>query len=460
MTHGRTTLLTMALTLALAAALGCETKVTDRGPSGSGTGIPVMAVDVQPPFAATGVAPTTDVRVTFSKRVRPATVNASSFVLRELPAATPVAGTLALNILATEAVFVPDAPLGLGVTYELTLTKSILDESGSALFVMAIVIPIPSTFTVTAMPDPAPPNFGGVVTATAASEEAIFLAWAAAMDAQATPAEITYAVYDASATGGQDFGNPLLVTEPGAVTDLLTGLLPSSDHFIVVRARDLHGNEDNNTVEMSATTAAAPDTTAPFFAGLTTTQPSGPTEVLLSWSPAIDNIDPAGQMRYRVFVEEAAGLQTYLTPILETPAGATGAVVGGLAPGRHFFAVRSVDTSGNTDANPIELSGVTMMSYRRSIQPVHLVMCATSGCHTSTDIAGGLSLETYAEFQSGGISGTPYAVGMPDISLVVRRVDDTSPQFIPPLMPQGGARLPDRDVVILEEWIRQGAVDN
>ena len=97
MTHSRTTLLTIAL--ATLAALGCKTKVTDRAPFGGGTGIAVMAVDVQPPFSATGVAPSTDLRVTFSKPVRPFTVNATSFVLRELPAASTVAGTLSALLL-------------------------------------------------------------------------------------------------------------------------------------------------------------------------------------------------------------------------------------------------------------------------------------------------------------------------------------------------------------------------
>ena len=161
-----------------------------------------------------------------------------------------------------------------------------------------------------------------------------------------------------------------------------------------------------------------------------------------------------------MYVQESAGRQTYSTPYLETLPGATSATVRGLPPGEHFFAVRAVDTSGNEDPGTVEMPGVTQMSYRRSIQPVHLLTCATTDCHTTGDIAGGLSLETYAEFANGGISGTPYVVGMPDISLVVRRVDDTSPQFIAPLMPSGGPRLPDRDIGILREWIRQGALDN
>jgi hypothetical protein len=55
--------------------------------------------------------------------------------------------------------------------------------------------------------------------------------------------------------GGEDFSKPPATTSmPGALTITLTDLPPNVTTYFVVRARDLDGNHDSNTVESSLAT--------------------------------------------------------------------------------------------------------------------------------------------------------------------------------------------------------------
>jgi chitodextrinase len=108
----------------------------------------------------------------------------------------------------------------------------------------------------TPIADKTPPLFAGAksATATALVVATIVVAWNPASD-DATPAsEIVYNVYAATAAGQESFASPTLTTTPGATSAAVGGLLPATTYFFVVRARDQAGNEDANTVEVSATT--------------------------------------------------------------------------------------------------------------------------------------------------------------------------------------------------------------
>lgn len=60
-------------------------------------------------------------------------------------------------------------------------------------------------------------------------------------------------VFTAAGDAGTQIA-PTVTSMPGATSITLSGLPPSSSLYWVVRARDLAGNEDTNTVELSATT--------------------------------------------------------------------------------------------------------------------------------------------------------------------------------------------------------------
>jgi YVTN family beta-propeller protein len=119
--------------------------------------------------------------------------------------------------------------------------------------------------TTLAPPDPNPPTFGGVESATALSSTEIDLQWSAATDDVTPSSNIVYLIYMATTSGGQNFATPSAITAPGATTYTIMGLLPDTTYYFVVRARDEAGNIDSNTVERSATT---PDTTPPTVTGV------------------------------------------------------------------------------------------------------------------------------------------------------------------------------------------------
>jgi hypothetical protein len=105
--------------------------------------------------------------------------------------------------------------------------------------------------------DHRPPVFEGLKSATTCIPGPIGggrtssyeLSWNAATDNVTPSSKITYEVYQAKASGGEDFSKPTYTTAPGA-TSFATPALPSEETFyFVVRARDRAGNEDSNTVE-------------------------------------------------------------------------------------------------------------------------------------------------------------------------------------------------------------------
>jgi hypothetical protein len=80
--------------------------------------------------------------------------------------------------------------------------------------------------------DTTPPSFDGIKTANA------------------TPsAQIVYDVYESGSAGREDFSHPSWTTPPGVTTFRTPGLPSHATFYFVVRARDLAGNEDANTVE-------------------------------------------------------------------------------------------------------------------------------------------------------------------------------------------------------------------
>jgi hypothetical protein len=107
-----------------------------------------------------------------------------------------------------------------------------------------------------ASPDRTPPTFAGLKSATTCIPGPIdgqtasyTLNWDPASD-DVTPAkQITYDVYQASKSGGEDFSSPTYIVRHGT-TNFATPPLPANQQFyFVVRARDRAGNEDANLVE-------------------------------------------------------------------------------------------------------------------------------------------------------------------------------------------------------------------
>lgn len=75
------------------------------------------------------------------------------------------------------------------------------------------------------------------------------LSWQAASDNVTPAAQISYDIYFAGTSGGEDFTKPTWTAPPGATGFRTPGLPSHGDAYFVVRARDNAGNEDTNTRE-------------------------------------------------------------------------------------------------------------------------------------------------------------------------------------------------------------------
>jgi hypothetical protein len=210
-----------------------------------------------------------------------------------------------------------------------------------------------------APPDPTPPTFGGLESATALSSTEIGLQWSAATDNVTPSSNIVYLVYMAITSGGQNFATPSATTAPGATTHTITGLSPNTMYYFVVRARDEAGNTDTNTVERSATTLSDGGT-PPTFAGLVSATTLSQTAIELSWDPATDDVTPSSEIIYYIYVAPMSGGQNFTVPTYQTAPGVITYNVTGLSQGlTYYFVVRARDGDNNIDSNTVERSATT-----------------------------------------------------------------------------------------------------
>ncbi|MGO8997299.1 MAG: fibronectin type III domain-containing protein [Polyangiaceae bacterium] len=205
--------------------------------------------------------------------------------------------------------------------------------------------------------DTTPPTFAGLVTAAGFTDTAIDLSWAAATDPYTPAAQMLYDVFTSSASGAENYSTPTYTTPAGATSYTIVGLQPLQKLYVVVRARNLVGLEDKNTVEKSATTL--PDTTPPTFAGLASATALSDTQIQLSWPAATDDVSPQSAIIYRVYQGTASGAEG-ATPVATTAAGQTTITINSLAPKTaYYFIVHAVDQAGNEDHNSIEQTATT-----------------------------------------------------------------------------------------------------
>jgi Planctomycete cytochrome C len=105
-------------------------------------------------------------------------------------------------------------------------------------------------------------------------------------------------------------------------------------------------------------------------------------------------------------------------------------------------------TANSIDSIIIPSSNV---SYSKYLQPVFTIKCATVGCHTDQDHAGGLSLTSYSNTIASYIVVSP---GLPQNSqLVVRTQNVTMP-------PPGYAGLTSNQIAGIKTWVKEGAKNN
>lgn len=258
------------------------------------------------------------------------------------------------------------------------------------------------------------------------------------------------------------------MTAPGATEAVRGGLPRSSAFFYVVRARDAAGNEDDNTVEVTATTLDTGDELPPVFAGVDAAAPVGSSSMRVSWQPASDDITPPADIVYRVYVADAPDTQDFGAPAATTPAGASGALITGLAADTTYYVVaRAVDAAGNEDDNTSELAAATgnAVGFSSQVQPILTESCTGSGCHGGRMPAEGLDLtagNAYATLV--GVTATQcserqrVAPGEPESSYLIDKL--LGMELCNGTRMPKGSPLGQAEIQIIMDWIAAGAVEN
>lgn len=178
-------------------------------------GNPPPVVTAAGPKGTAPVALTSVVTATFSKEMDPATLNDSTFIVKN--AGVPVVGTVSYDNTSRTATFVPSAPLNANTVYVVELTNGLKDTSGLALNAGIDAGPVIESWTF---------NTGASGVQFASSSYTVN-----ELDGTATitvvldtpsaqPVTVNYATSDGTATAGSDYvaANGTITFDPGAST--------------------------------------------------------------------------------------------------------------------------------------------------------------------------------------------------------------------------------------------------
>jgi hypothetical protein len=315
--------------------------------------------------------------------------------------------------------------------------------------------------------DTVAPQFEGCKTAAATSAGSALVTWSAATDDTTPAARMRYEVFASKTAGVFDFGAPA-ATVTADLTANVFNLSPNTTWHFVCRARDASGNRDSNLVDRTAQTSQ--DTTPPTFAGSSApiVDPAARTAIF-TWAAASDDQTPAAQIVYDIFEATTPGGESYAgKPRATTAPGVTGVTLTELTPDATlYWVVRARDLGGNRDANTVESSGTTLLSFRRSVQPIFSTNCAVVGCHVPGNPASGLNLAQ--GFAYAALFNTPaaqYAMLRvtptdPDASYLYLKIAKNPPPYgwqMP--APATGGVLTEIEKTTVKRWIQQGALNN
>ncbi|HEY5146173.1 MAG TPA: hypothetical protein VII82_05375, partial [Polyangiaceae bacterium] len=323
--------------------------------------------------------------------------------------------------------------------------------------------------------DMTPPAFGGCTAATTLQAITIGLAWNAATDDVSTPDNLAYDVFLSTTTGKFDFTHPF-ATATGMESLAIPALMTSTTYYFVCRARDEAGNEDDNTVEVSATTGANP--VPPTFAGIDLPSFMGDPvarTATLSWAAGSDVATTPDKLVYDVYESQTMGGEAFTKPPAATSApGALSIVVTNIPPNTTtYFVVRARDADGNRDSNVVEASLTTNVSFSLNIQPIFSDDCGVVGCHVPGSPAGNLILAqgfAYAQIvnvTAGEKATLSYVTpGDPTHSYLAAKINYAglfaAVGAVGSMMPapSTGSTLSTAELNTIANWITQGAVSN
>jgi hypothetical protein len=247
--------------------------------------------------------------------------------------------------------------------------------------------------------DTQPPTFGGCSAAANVSAVTIAVSWQAATDDVSLPANIQYQVLASTTPGDVSTFKPI-ASVTGQTEVNVPSLNPSTAYYFICRARDEAGNEDQNTVEVSAQTGS--NSTPPtFVTSLSITPEASPFAATIAWTPsATDDTTGANALVYDVYQSTTPGGEnTSGPPQWSSAPGASSILLTGLLPDSMlYFVVCARDADGNhgcatgADGGTDEVMFQTPVSFAQNVEPIFNHNCGVVGCHVPGNPSGNLVL--------------------------------------------------------------------
>jgi hypothetical protein len=339
------------------------------------------------------------------------------------------------------------------------------------------------------------PTFNGATSVSPVTSTQLLVTWDPATDPATPAADMTYAVYMAEKPGGEIYDAAHATQIVGATSLVATSLTAGTEYFFVVRAAGKAGVFDDNVHEVHGVPKT--DTTAPTFTGGVTVLPLPSCHSQISWMPATDDLTATQGMTYAVYSADGifdggadASVIDMGSPLVTTGFGVTSVTLpdpGSQATPYHQFVVVAIDAADNKSAPQVGDGQASPVSFNKTIQGFLASDCAP-GCHTlnTTDklspiydvgyawnslTAGGAGVTANVCKPGGGFCGLD-AGDCSDWS-DGGAVDLVDPGHAPGCsvfyevllqkkMPPGPGVQPISacDVVLVQDWITQGAQNN
>jgi hypothetical protein len=222
-----------------------------------------------PANAAMGVPINSQLAVTFSEEMNPATINSTTFILKQ--GSTPVAGTV--SYVSGTAIFTPATALTTNTLYTATITTGAKTTEATDLDDNALAANFVWSFTTSVSTDATRPDVSSTIPASNATGVPINSKLAVTFSKAMDPATITNTTFTlqqgiTTVTGTVSYVNGTAIFAPA--TSLTTNTFYTAT--ITTGATDLASNALASNFVWNFTTGASTDTTAPT---VTSTIPAG-----------------------------------------------------------------------------------------------------------------------------------------------------------------------------------------